>query len=402
MSSTIRILRRDEIIKTYCKNVDITDPLVIEPWVTLCVTDPRKRNRPGFKRLIYRYGSVHGIAVEITERIKARDLSLPPIHYRDRVDKSSGKLRRLGIESAMQQCMNYVAVYALMPMLKAKVGPFQCASIPDRGQVYGKRIIEKWIRKDPKGTKYYDKMDVRHCFQSISHRTIRKLLERDIHKNPTLIWFVLALIGTYEEGLSIGSFLSQWLCNYVMSYAYHYATEMLYKERRGKRINLVTHILMFMDDVIIFSTSKHSLQTAGKALEMYMLKGLGLHIKPNHNIKRSVDEPPDMMGFVISKECTTIRARTFVRARRALIRAWRRMLAGLPIYLQNARRIVSYRGYFKHTNSSKIARRLHLKAVHRAARNVISKFAKGANKNDNKSVFYGTPGQYQVYEPALG
>lgn len=402
MSSTIRILRRDEIIKTYCKNVDITDPLVIEPWVTLCVTDPRKRNRPGFKRLIYRYGSAHGIAVEITERIKARDLSLPPIHYRDRVDKSSGKLRRLGIESAMQQCMNYVAVYALMPMLKAKVGPFQCASIPDRGQVYGKQVIEKWIRKDPKGTKYYDKMDVRHCFQSISHRTIRKLLERDIHKNPTLIWFVLALIGTYEEGLSIGSFLSQWLCNYVMSYAYHYATEMLYKERRGKRINLVTHILMFMDDVIIFSSSKHSLQTAGKALEMYMLKSLGLHIKPNHNIKRSVDEPPDMMGFVISKECTTIRARTFVRARRALIRAWRRMLAGLPIYLQNARRIVSYRGYFKHTNSSKIARRLHLKAVHRAARNVISKFAKGANKNDNKSVFYGTPGQYQVYEPALG
>lgn len=401
MSSTIRILRRDEIIKTYCKNVDITDPLVIEPWVTLCVTDPRKRNRPGFKRLIYRYGSAHGIAVEITERIKARDLSLPPIHYRDRVDKSSGKLRRLGIESAMQQCMNYVAVYALMPMLKAKVGPFQCASIPDRDQVYGKRIIEKWIRKDPKGTKYYDKMDVRHCFQSISHRTIRKLLKRDIHKNPTLIWFVLALISTYEEGLSIGSFLSQWLCNYVMSYAYHYATEMLYKERRGKRINLVTHILMFMDDVIIFSTSKHSLQAAGKALEVYMLKNLGLHIKPNHNIKRSVDEPPDMMGFVISKECTTIRARTFVRARRALIRAWRRMLAGLPIYLQNARRIVSYRGYFTHTNSSKIAKRLHLKAVHRAARKVISKFAKGANNNGNKSVFHRTAGQHQVYAPAL-
>lgn len=395
------MFRRDGFIKTYCKNVDITDPSVIEPWVTLCVTDPRKRNRPGFKRLMYRYGGAHGIAVEITERIKARDLALPPINYRDRVDKSSGKLRRLGVESAMQQCMNYVAVYALMPMLKAKVGPFQCASIPERGQVYGKQVIEKWIRKDPKGTKYYDKMDVRHCFQSISHCTIRKLLERDIHKNKALIWFVLALVSTYEEGLSIGSFLSQWLCNYVMSYAYHYATERLYKERRGKRINLVTHILIFMDDVIIFSTSKHSLQTACKALEEYMLKYLGLHIKPNHNVKQTAKEPPDMMGYVISKECTTIRARTFVRARRALIRAWRRMLAGLPIYLQNARRIVSYRGYFTHTNSRKIAKRLHLKAVHRAARKVISKFAKGANNNGNKSVFHRTTGQHQVYAPAL-
>lgn len=64
------IFRRDELIKTYCKNVDITDPFVIEPWVSLCISDPKKRNRPGFKRLVDRYGDAHGIAVEITERIK--------------------------------------------------------------------------------------------------------------------------------------------------------------------------------------------------------------------------------------------------------------------------------------------------------------------------------------------
>ncbi len=364
------------LIKTYCKNIDITNPDVIEPWVHLCITDPKKRNRPGFKRLVDKYGGAHGIAVEITERIKARDLALPPIHYRNRVDKSSGKLRRLGIESAMQQCMNYVAVYALMPMLKAKVGQFQCASIPERGQIYGKKVLEKWIRKDPKGTKYYDKMDVRHCFESIKCRTVRKLLERDIRKNPTLIWFVCALVDTYEDGLSIGSFLSQWLCNYVMSYAYHYATEQLYKVRRGKRKNLVTHLLMFMDDVYMTSGSKRDLKMAGKQFEEYLLTHLGLCIKPDHHIKETAKEPPDMMGFVVSIECTTIRARTFVRARRALIRAWRRMQAGLCIYIQNARRIVSYRGYFKHTNSQKVAATLHLKEVFRTARKTISNFSK--------------------------
>lgn len=363
-------------MKTYCKKVDVTDPVTIEPWVSICITDPSKRNRPGFKRLVEKYGDAHGIAVEITDRIKRRDLDLPPIQYRNRIDKSSGKERRLGIESAMQQCMNYVAVYALMPMLKAKVGVYQCASIPERGQIYGKKALEKWIRKDRKGTKYYDKMDVRHCFESISHRTIRKLLERDIHKNPTLIWFVLALIGTYESGLSIGSFLSQWLCNYVMSYLYHYAAEMLYKTRRGKRHNLVTHILMFMDDVIIFASSRRDLEMASKSIEVYLLKHLGLQIKPNHHIKTADKEPPDMMGFVVARECTTIRARTFVKARRALIRAWRRMQTGLPIYLQNARRIVSYKGYFVHTNSLKIAFDLHLKEVFKAATNVISYNAK--------------------------
>lgn len=236
----------------------------------------------------------------------------------------------------------------------------------------------------------------------IAGLTTAKLVGRDIRKNPTLIWFVLALIGTYEEGLSIGSFLSQWLCNYVISYAYHFAAERLYKTRRGKRQNLVTHILVFMDDIIIFAASKHNAKAVGKSLEEYMFTQLGLHIKPNHNIKQTAKEPPDMMGYVVSKECTTIRARTFVRARRAILRAWRRMVAGLPIYLQNARRIVSYRGYFKHTNSRNIAKALHLKEVHRAARKVISKFAKGANENGNKSVLHRTPEQYQVYEPALG
>lgn len=387
-------------MKTYCKDIDITNPSAIKPWVSLCISDPKKRNRPGFKRLVAKYGDAYGIAVEITKRIKARDLALSPIQYRDRVDNSSGKMRKLGIESAMQQCMNYVAVHALMPMLKAKVGPYQCASIKGRGQIYGKQSIEKWARKDPKGTKYYDKMDVRKCFESIEHSTIRKLLERDIKKNPTLIWFVCALVATYDKGLSIGSFLSQWLCNYVMSYLYHYASEQLYKVRRGQRKNLIAHIAMFMDDILITGSSKRDVKIAARAMERFMREELGLTIKPNHHIKQTAKEPIDMMGFVVDIQATTIRARIFVRARRAFIRAWRRMQAGLPIYLGNARRIVSYRGYFKHTDSIKIAKKLHVKQVHRAARRTISIIAKKGERNGNENVFFRGTGKNSVYATA--
>ena len=76
---------------------------------------------------------------------------------------------------------------------------------------------------------------------------------------------------------------------------------------------------MFMDDVIIFAASKRDLKMAGKAFADYLRDFLGLTIKPNHHIKITDKEPPDMMGFVVSKECTTIRARTFVRARRAFM-----------------------------------------------------------------------------------
>lgn len=364
-------------MKTYCKNIDITDPTAIERWVDICVSDPRKRHRQSFIRLMHRYGDAHNIAVEIAKRIKERNLRLPPIQHKKAKDKSSGKERNLGIESAMQQCMDYVAVYALMPMLRAKVGTYQCASVPNRGQIYGKRALEKWIRRDVSGTKYYDKMDVKHCYESVDHEVVRRLLERDIGKNPNLIWFVMELVKSYGNGLSIGSFLSQWLCNYIMSYAYHYASENIYKERRGKRKNLVSHVLFFMDDIIIFGSSRRDLKMASKKLTKYMESELGLRIKPNHHVKTTDVEPPDMMGFVVGRKRTTIRARIFKRARRVLLRCWRKLAAGKKIDLKSAQRVISYAGYFRHTDSTKISEKLKLRTVNKAARQTVSNHAKG-------------------------
>lgn len=84
-----------------------------------------------------------GVAAEIARRIRARDLNLRPLRTFQRRDGLSGKLRDLCQATAMQQCMDYVAVGALRELFHAKIGPFQCASIPGRGQNYGKRHLEK-------------------------------------------------------------------------------------------------------------------------------------------------------------------------------------------------------------------------------------------------------------------
>jgi hypothetical protein len=361
-------------MKTYCKTVDITDPDTITPWVALCLKG--KMNRKGFIKLSERYDGAHGIAVEIAERIKRRDLALRPIQYFDRMDRSCGKIRRLGIESPIQQCMDYIAVHALMPLLLAKVGPHQYASIPDRGQTGGKRTLEKWVRTDHHGTKYYVKMDVRHCFESIKPTLTARLLTRDIGKNKTLLWFVLQLVNTYEDGLSIGSYLSQWLCNYVISYAYHYASEKLFKERRGKQQRLFSRIAIYMDDIILFGADRRNLKLAAQGLKEYLLSELGLEVKPNYHIKLTDKEPPDMMGFVIRRGCTTIRAKVFIRARRTLIRAWRNRMAGKRMLVRTAQRIISYRGFFMHTDSHGVAVKLHLAEICREAKKIISRNAK--------------------------
>lgn len=82
------------------------------------------------------------------------------------------------------------------------------------------------------------------------------------------------------------------------------------------------------------------------------------------------------MGFVIRRDRTTVRARIFVRARRQFLRAWAYLETGGYITIKAARRIISYRGYFSHTDSVGISAKLHIVEVSRAASNVISAAAR--------------------------
>lgn len=357
-------------MKRYCKMVDITDPEAIMPWVNKCLHG--KLGRGDFQELLAKYGDADGIAREIVQRIKAQDLRLRPILFFERLDGISGKVRTLGMEEPMQQCMDYVAVNALMPLFNAKIGPYQCASIPGRGQVFGKKALEKWVHKNPNHAKYYEKADVRHCYGNITCEVVEKHLRRDV-KNKTLVWFAMALVNTYDNGLSIGSYLSQYLCNYLLSYAYHYVSG-LHKERRGKRIRLCYHVLFYMDDIILLGNDKRNLKIAMRQLEAYLKAELGLSLKPGHSVKETAKEPIDMMGYVVHYGHTTIRNRIFLRARRAFLRGWRTLCRGIHISLHSARRIISYRGFFLNSNSLDVRARLHVFEVTMAAINTIKHF----------------------------
>ena len=43
--------------------------------------------------------------------------------------------------------------------------------------------------------------------------------------NEPLLWLIETLIRTFKQGLSIGSYLSQFLCNLYLSQVYHYMAE---------------------------------------------------------------------------------------------------------------------------------------------------------------------------------
>ncbi len=59
------------------------------------------------------------------------------------------------------QVVHWCIYIAIRPTLYKGMYGISCGSIPGRGIHYGKRFVERWVRRDCKGTKYYLKTDVR-------------------------------------------------------------------------------------------------------------------------------------------------------------------------------------------------------------------------------------------------
>ena len=366
-------------MKRLCKDVDITDRGLISRAVYTCLKNKYKRNdvtryfsqvsgltENQIRCIHHRYGRkslypiVEIIISDLQKEIANESLSFPQIWYRDKIDGSSGKIRRIGIQNIKQQLYDYIAVEGMKPLLK-RIGEYQYASIPKRGTTKGKQVISRWIKN--RNMRYFAKLDVKKCFESIDHDLLIAFLKKHI-KNDRLIWLIRTLIDSFEKGLSIGSYLSQYLCNLYMSILYHYIMEDIYKVRRGKRVNLVCHCLIYMDDILMIGTQRRDMEMAVKRV-IKKAEEMGLEIKPNHQVKPIDGNCIDMMGFKIYRTHTEIRGRIFLRVRRSFRRARKR------ITLRVAKKCISYYGYLKHTNSKRIIRRWKVRKIIKKCKEVI-------------------------------
>lgn len=369
-------------MKRYCKNIRL-DAEWVRAAAQECLSDKWSRmDVAGFlvgytanttKRELHRQIKadrsvatplIEKAAAEMAQEIATRNVSFPAISYSMRYDGNSGKIREIGVESIKQQVYDYVAVNALMELFEKKIGRYQCASVPDRGQVYGKKAIERWMRKNPDKARVAAKGDVHHCYPSVDIEKLMRFLRKQV-KNEDLLYLVETLLKSYRQGLSIGSYLSQWLCNYFLSFAYHYAEQKLYKIRKKKngqtvRTRLITRQLFYMDDILLIGTRKADVKKAMQMLIKFFKNELGLEIKANWKLfpidyigrdGKHHGECIDMMGYKIYRDHTEVRRNIFLRARRTFQKAWKQIRKG-RLALLIAYRCISYYGWFKHSDSN--------------------------------------------------
>ena len=350
------------VLKSYCKGLVITREDVAaayEKW---------RRALAGHKnawRVEAEHGSADALIDELAREISQRSLTLRPIHRYERVEPTNGKRRIIGVESVKQQVLDYAVIGALEPFLSAKIGYWQVAGVPGKGQASCRRALRKWVREGG----YHVKIDVKQCYPSISHEVVRKIMHKYV-RSADILYCVDAILATYDMGgLEIGSYFSLQVANLVLSFAYHHI-DGLCKERRGKSVRLISHQIWHMDDGLILGRDKRNLRMAVRSLVRYMRDELGLTIKPWKIARTGEEEPLDLGGFVVRPSRTTMRAGTFIRAKRAFRRFARHHS------LRLARRICSYWGLLKHTDSDGFIARNNIYKLLRLARAIVSRAGK--------------------------
>lgn len=401
-------------MRKYCKGINLLDENNIRKAIIVCLTD--KYTRPDVIRL---FREISGKRyAEVRADLKARDLSayldklvammkdeltnkqlkLRPIKYKDKIDGSSGKLRRIGIEDIKQQMYEDLALIALEPFL-CYVGEYQFAAIKGRGTTRGVVHIRKWLKD--KTIRVAGKADIRKNYESVDRAVLMDFLRLHI-KNEMLLWLIEQLIYTFERGLSIGSKLSQNLNNLYLGRMYHELSENTYRIRKCKdgsikRVNLVSHVFFYADDILLLGTNVKDMHKAMKKVQTFAHDILHLDIKPSWMVfktkltdkKEDKGQLIDMLGFRIYRWHTTLRPALFLRLRRAFKAARKTTQCHQRMSLRLARRCTAYYGYLKNSDSQHIINKYKIEQTMRIARKVIRKY--------DKSKIYGRATECKSY-----
>lgn len=121
--------------------------------------------------------------------------------------------------------------------------------------------------------RWFCKMDVRKYFDSIDHGILLSKLERRF-KDVRLLELFRQIVHSYStapgRGIPIGNLTSQYFANFYLGFADRFLKEEL----------AVKAYVRYMDDMVVFSSSKESLLAISRDFTDYVAAELNLQLKP--------------------------------------------------------------------------------------------------------------------------
>lgn len=171
-----------------------------------------------------------------------------------------------------EQVVHHAVMKMLSPCIMRGMYEYSCGSIPKRGVHYGKKAIKRWLN-DIKGTTHVVKMDITHFFQSINQRKLLRWLRKKI-RDTRFFNLLELIIHCVKKGIPLGFYTSQWFANFMLQPLDHFIKEKLH----------VKKFIRYMDDMVMFFSSKREAHHAMQAVGEFLKNQFGLRLKGDRQV----------------------------------------------------------------------------------------------------------------------
>ena len=220
------------------------------------------------------------------------------------------------------------------------------SAIPGRGIHGALHKLEKAVRTDVAGCQYCFKFDIKKYYPSIDHNILKAKFRR-LFKDENLLWLLDEIIDSTpgDVGIPIGNFISQYAGNFYLSGFDHWIKE----EKRVK------HYFRYMDDIVIFASSKAELQSLHEEIAVYLADNLKLSIKENWQIFPTFVRGVDFVGYRVFLDFTLLRKTTCLQFKRKMNCIRKKLAAGKEMNRRGWGAINSYRGWLIHCDCYRLA-----------------------------------------------
>ncbi len=220
------------------------------------------------------------------------------------------------------------------------------------GPVFDRRMIhESFACRNGKGThaalrharalvrryRWFLKLDVRHCFETLAHDVVLETIARVVKDRRVLELSerIVRTGGAGGRGVPIGNLSSQWFANLVLDRLDHHVKEVL-----G-----VHGYVRYMDDSALFADAKEPLTHAHAEVEQFLADRLRLQLKARATILAPTSEGLPFLGWRVYRGTTRLRPANLRRTRMRLRhRLWQYEM-GL---IDESRVAASVRSVFEH------------------------------------------------------
>ena len=203
--------------------------------------------------------------------------------------------------------------------------------------------LQSDLIKDPSGTMYCAKMDIRKFYPSINHEILKSIVKKKI-KDKSLLKLLFEIIDS-ADGVPIGNYLSQFFANLYMAYFDHWVKEEL----------KVRYYYRYADDIVLLSDDKNQLRNWVLAIKVYLTNVLELKLKDNYQIYPVESRGIDFVGYVCYHDHTLLRKSIKLKLL-GLVKAYsNNLISKQKLQLKMA----SYFGWLKYCDSKNLLKKIY-------------------------------------------